>query len=208
MKRSAWVALLPFAVLAAVGTGLVMIKRLALAADQGGQSWEMPEAVEVTAARTLAWRPTAELVGTVFALRSVRLQNELAGRVLEVCVDSGALVESGQVLLRLDDALARAELEAAEASVDVAQAAVDAGLAQLHLAETELRRLQQMGPTVATELDLDRARATRDAALAERARLRAEVRLAAARARQAAERLQKLTLRAPFRARVGIRSVH
>lgn len=208
MRRGVWLAWIPFLALALVAAGLGLIKHLAQDAQAGDQAWEPAESVEVVPARTITWRPTAELVGTVFALRSVRLQNELSGRVREVSFASGAVVESGQVLLTLDDALEQAELQAALASIEVALAAADAGEAQLRLAETELRRLQQMAATVATELELDRARAARDDARAQRARLRAEVELARARAAQVRARLAKLTLRAPFRARAGIRAVH
>lgn len=208
MRRSL-LPLVPFVGLGLVATGLGLLKHRGLDPAAAGQAaWEPAEAVEVVAARELSWRPTAELVGTVLAVRSVRLQNELAGQVREVRFGSGATVESGQVLLTLDDALQRAELDASRASVLVAEAAVGAGEARLRLAESELRRLVEMARGVATELELDRARAGRDGARADLARLQAEVALARARADLAAARLEKLTLRAPFRARVGIRSVH
>lgn len=197
-----------FVVIAAVGGGLAAFKVRALSAD-AAQGWEPAESVQVVAAREVSWRPTADLVGTVVSLRSVEVQNELAGVVREVRFESGAIVEAGGVLLTLDDTVEQADLAAAEASVRVAEASVESADARLRLAQAELRRVQEIAQArIASEIDLDRARSELDRATADKTRAAAEVDQARARVAQVQARLAKLTLRAPFRGRTGLRYVH
>ena len=59
--------------------------------------------------------------------KEVAIAPELGGRVVELLVDEGDEVETGQVLVRLDGTLLEAQIEAAQAALDVAQA----GLAQV-----------------------------------------------------------------------------
>jgi membrane fusion protein (multidrug efflux system) len=143
-----------------------------------------PEPVEVVSAATASersHRASTTAIGTVLALRSVTLQNELAGTVRSVALVPGAVVEEGTLLVGLDVAVEEAELAA-----QAAQAA---------LAETLLGRMQRaLENRGASEADVDRARAERDVALAQVARTRAVI--------------ERKTVRAPFRARVGLADVH
>jgi membrane fusion protein (multidrug efflux system) len=120
-------------------------------------------------------------IGTVLALRSVTLRNELAGTVRQVSLTPGQVVEAGTVLVALDDSVEKAELKALDA--------------QAALAETTLARHERLkGENATTEVAVDRARAERDVALAQIARIKALI--------------AKKTIRAPFRARVGLADVH
>jgi HlyD family secretion protein len=81
--------------------------------------------------------------GTVEAVE-VTVSSEVSGRVVEVLADEGEVVESGQVLFRLDDSLllaqrAQAEmaLASAESGVDVAQSTLDVAQAALDSAQTQ-----------------------------------------------------------------------
>ncbi len=170
--------------------------------------FEPAEAVEVLQAREATWQPMADLVGTVFALRTVTVRNELDGMVRYVGFESGAVVEEGQELLRQDDSTERADLDAARAAVRVAQAGVEHADAQIALAEVELRRLTTLGNGAVAEVEVDRARTRLDTARAERVRWLAEADQARAREAQVQARMNKLTIRAPFRARTGLRTVH
>lgn len=170
---------------------------------------EIPEFVQIVEARERNWQPTADLVGTVFSLRSVRLSNELAGRVREVKFDSGTLVEPGTVLMTLDDSTDRADLDAAQASVRVAEANVGVSDSRVALAKTEIRRLETaVAAAAAPAVDLDRAKSELQRLEADRQRTLAEVDQARARAAQVQTRIDKLSIKAPFRGRVGIRTVH
>jgi membrane fusion protein (multidrug efflux system) len=139
------------------------------------------ESVMVAVARELEHRPTTTSIGTVLALRSITLRNELPGTVRQVRLTPGQVVEAGTVLVALDVAVEEAELKAQEA--------------QAALAKTVLHRRQHLSHDLATaQEEVDRARADLDVALAQIARTKAII--------------GRKTIRAPFRARVGIADVH
>jgi len=169
--------------IAATGAGLAAWK-LAATRKAEAAAASQPEPVEsVTAAVATErqHRPTTTSIGTVLALRSVTLRNELAGTVRHVRLTPGQIVDAGTVLVALDVSVEQAELNAQEAHAA--------------LAETVLGRLQPLAQNHAVPaLDVDRARAERDVALAQIARTRAVI--------------ARKTIRAPFRARVGIADVH
>jgi membrane fusion protein, multidrug efflux system len=80
---------------------------------------------------------------------------------------------------------------------------------RVKLAETNVRRVAQAVQAKATsEADLDRAEAEVDSARADIERVHAEVDQAKSRAEQTRVALAKKTIRAPFRARAGLRNVH
>src|SRR5688572_9916147 len=152
------------------------------AADAAAAS--QPEPVETVTTAVAVERPyheTTTSIGTVLALRSITLRNEVSGVVREVSLASGEIVEAGAVLVAFDVSVEEAELAALEAQ---------AGLTETTLGRLE--RLQQDG--AASEEEVDHARAERDVALAQTERTRAVI--------------ARKTIRAPFRARVGIADVH
>jgi membrane fusion protein (multidrug efflux system) len=183
-RRRRWIgsAVLVAGVIAG-GGGLAAWKRHDLVTEQAA-SEAQPEAVEsleLATAREREHRVATTAIGTVRALRSVTLQNELAGTVREVALEPGATVEAGALLVALDVSVEEAELAAQEARAD--------------LAATLLERMQRaLAKSGASEADVDRAQAELDVATAEVARTRAII--------------EKKTIRAPFRARVGLADVH
>lgn len=151
------------------------------AAAAAAKQPEPVEHVTIVAAEAREHLPTTTAIGTVLALRSVTLKNEVAGTVARASLKSGAIVEAGTVLVTLDSSVEQAELRALDA--------------QARLAETmTVRReaLLQAGAT--TQDEVDQVRAQRDVAQAQSARLRALI--------------AKKTIVAPFRARVGLADVH
>ena len=152
--------------------------------DSAAASAHQPEPMEVVTAATATargYQRSASSIGTVLALQSVTLRNELAGTVRQVALVPGRIVEPGTVLVALDVSVEQAELEAQKA--------------QLALTETTLSRLQRLlEPQAVSAEEVDRARAERDIAQAEISRIRAII--------------ERKTIRAPFRARVGIADVH
>lgn len=170
-------------VVGATGAALFAWKRSAQAAEEHAvlAQPEPLESVALARAEEREHRRTTTSIGTVLALRSVTLQNEIAGTVSEVHLVPGEIVEAGTLLVALDVSVEQAELAAQEA--------------QANLAETMLGRMQRaLGNRGASESDVDRARAERDIALANVGRTRAVI--------------DRKTIRAPFRARVGIADVH
>lgn len=176
---------------AAVLLGAILFAGAALAARKatqlraaGAASATLPEptaAITAAVAAERAYRGSATAIGTVRALRSVTLRNELPGTVRQVRLTPGQVVEAGTVLVALDVAVEQADLQAQRARAE---------LAERTLGRTE--RLSTDGAVSREELD--RARVDRDVALAEIARIRAII--------------ERKTIRAPFRARVGIADVH
>jgi membrane fusion protein (multidrug efflux system) len=122
-------------------------------------------------------RPYAEwAVGTTKAVRETTLGSRILAKVVAVHVTAGKIVEKNALLLELDDADLRAQLEQAVAEVDAAQAALDQ-------AQTEHERIEGlMKQQAASPLELTTAtNALREAAArkrrAEQARAEAQTRL-------------------------------
>ncbi|MBY0308804.1 MAG: efflux RND transporter periplasmic adaptor subunit [Phycisphaerales bacterium] len=211
MKRSAIVAaVVLFGLIFGAGAGLYVIKRAQnRSAEQHQQHMEPMAAVEVVTAKAIPFQPAAELTGTVFSRRTVRVQNEVSGVVRKVNFQSGDVVQAGQVLAVIDDSTDVADLHAAEASVRVKQADLKVVDARIALAQTEFRRQGEALQVSATSaMELDRAKAELDKAMADRARVQAEIDEARAKVEQTRVRLDKFTLKAPFKGRVGMRNIH
>lgn len=210
MKRSSLIAALAiFLGIGAVGGSLAWFKVRSIRAAAGQAGFEPSEAVQVVPVTEVSWQPMADLVGTVLSLRSVRISNELAGSIKEVKFDSGAIVEPGQVLVLLDDSTDRADLAAAQATVKVAEANINVLDARLKLAESEVVRMETAAKSNAVAaMEVDRTTSERDRIKADRARLVAEVDQAKAAVEQVQTRLDKKTIKAPFRGRAGIKTVH
>ncbi|MFP7674962.1 HlyD family secretion protein [Marivita sp. S0852] len=104
----------------------------------------------------------------------VDVATEITGRVLQVQVQEGDLVETGDILARiktdtLEAQLARAEADvaSAESQATQAEAMIDQRQADLTFAEKELTRAQQLFDRgFGTEEEVDRRRSERDVASA------------------------------------------
>ena len=154
---------------------------VAASANAAASQPEYVETITSTLARTVEHRPTTTAIGTVLALRSITLRNELPGTVRSVALQPGEIVDAGTVLVALDVSVEQAELAALQA--------------QGALAASVLERNERLHKENAVSREeLDRARADRDVANAQIARTRAII--------------ERKTIRAPFRARVGIADVH
>lgn len=195
-----------FVVVGAVATGLAVYKYRQITGPHDGHG-EPPMAVEFVKAKTTMWQPSTDLVGTVVALRSVALQNEVEGLVTFVGFESGDVVEPGHVMVKLDERSNLAELRSAEAALRVAQAEIAVIQSQLDLATSELQR-QESALRATAAIEVDRARSVVERTAAEKIRAEAEIEEAQARIEEVKVRLDKRVIRAPFRARVGIRTVH
>ena len=142
---------------------------------------EPVESITTAMAEAHAAQRHTTAIGTVIATRSVTLRNELEGTVDHVALVPGRIVEAGTVLVQLDVSVEQAELSALQA--------------EAALAETVLERYRQALPERAvSELEVDRAAAQLDVARAQIARVEAVI--------------ARKTIRAPFRATVGLADVH
>jgi membrane fusion protein (multidrug efflux system) len=123
-------------------------------AEKADKKRERPaHAVEVVTVSQQPMRITRTLTGTLEAPRTVHVYSERAGRILALPFFEGDRVEKGAELVRLDEALIRAEL--------------DMALASRKQAEVDLKRLERLIPKkLATEDELARARTALDVARA------------------------------------------
>jgi membrane fusion protein (multidrug efflux system) len=211
MKKSPIIAtVVLFTGLAAAGAGLAAFKYLSVRQAMADEDHGEPaSAVKAVAAEMITWQPTADLVGTVIAARSIDVSNELPGSVRSIGFGSGAVVESGDVLISLDDSTMQADLSAAQAGVRVEEAGLEVARSREALAALELERLRSAADaSAASRVELDRAESEFKQASAERERSAAQVELAAARVRQIQAQLEKMVIRAPFRGRAGLRNIH
>jgi membrane fusion protein, multidrug efflux system len=168
--------------LLAVGASLASWKVSSMSPPDGASPPAEPaEAVSATVAQAREHRERSSAIGTVLALRSVTLRNELAGTVKHVALQPGQIVQPGAVLVALDVSVEQADLQAQQA--------------QLALAQTALQRLERLREhNATTDVEVDRAHAERDVTLAQMARTQAVI--------------ARKTIRVPFRARVGLADVH
>jgi membrane fusion protein, multidrug efflux system len=172
-------------VVAVIATGVLLAawKHSALEnADAAAANQPEPmEAVQAAVAQQREYRPVTTAIGTVVATRSISVRNELPGTVRYVDLEPGQVVERGTVLVALDVAVEQADLKALEA--------------QAELAKTQFARVSKLSEQRAVSAEeVDSTRAARDVAVAQIARIRATI--------------DRKTIRAPFRARVGISDVH
>ncbi len=166
-----------------IGFGLASWKYKSIQ-EASAASAKLPEPMEtatVAIAKNRKHTQTTTSIGTIIALRSITLQNEVPGTVRQVNLASGRVVEAGTVLVTLD--------------VSVEQAELSEQVARASLAETLLQRIEAVGESRAiSKTDLDRARAELDVAKAQVERTKAVI--------------DRKIIRAPFRSRVGISDVH
>jgi membrane fusion protein (multidrug efflux system) len=133
--------------------------------------------VSTTIVKPTSWTPGVEAIGTVSAVRGVDLTVETAGIVKEVLFHANQKVADGAVLLQLDGAVERADLEATKAQAVLVQTAL-----------TRAIELQRRG--VGADVTLDTARAAAAANAAQVNKLQAV--------------LDQKQLTAPFSGTVGI----
>jgi membrane fusion protein (multidrug efflux system) len=165
------------------GIGLIAWKYGSIQ-QQAAASAHQPEPMESVAtalAQEVDHRQITTSIGTVLALRSITLRNELPGTVRQVRLTPGQVVETGTVLVALDVSVEEAELKAQEAQSALAKTVLD-------------RRLGLHQELATTQEEVDRAHADLDVALAQIARTKAII--------------ARKTVRAPFRSRIGISDVH
>jgi RND family efflux transporter MFP subunit len=158
--------------------------------------------VEVANARAVPAGGAATVLnasGYVEPRRKATVSAKITGKVTEVLVDEGMVVEEGQVLARLDDSDARRRYEAIRAERDVARAAIEELEVNLADAERTLRRTRELHDDgVASIQDLDSATAAVDALRAKLTVARTSLGAAEAQLAVSAQDLENYTVRAPF----------
>jgi membrane fusion protein (multidrug efflux system) len=136
--------------------------------------------VEVAPVEQMTFARGISAVGSLRSDESVVLRPEVAGRIQKIEFKEGQPVERDQVLIRLDDSVARAELDQAKANL---------ALAQSHYR----RAVELQGRGFVSRQALDESASN------------LKIQQAATALAQA--RLEKMTLKAPFSGVIGLRNV-
>jgi len=137
--------------------------------------------------------------GYVVARRKATVAAEITGKVVELFVDEGMVVEAGQVVAKLDSVLAEADLTLAQSRAAAAEAAATAIAADLKDAERILGRVQSLAQkSIASEADLTKAEARVDVLRAQLGQAQANYQTARLDAERSATVLDKHKIRAPF----------
>lgn len=168
-------------VLAIVG-GLAGIKALQIRKlIASGKSFSQPpETVASALVKQDEWQSALTAIGSVSAVRGVQVTVDIPGTVKEIAFESGAMVNEGDLLVRLDTSSEEAQLRAVEAQVN---------LARLNAERSRTLREQNM----VSQADLDTAEATLNQQVASADAIRTTI--------------AKKTIRAPFAGQLGIRQV-
>jgi membrane fusion protein (multidrug efflux system) len=173
-----------------VAVGAVVLTVVALGAVKAAQIGAMikagesfvppPQAVTTAEVSEVQWQSEITAVGSMVAVQGVTVSSEVPGTVRAIAFESGEKVKEGDILVRLDTSVERAELVSAEASA--------------RLAELDLERMKKLRAAGAgSEANLDAAAARAAQASAAVDNIRAVI--------------AKKTIRAPFLGRLGIRQV-
>ena len=185
-RRSLFIALCVFALalVAAYGWYANQPRPMGTAAAPGTgggvAATQAPVTVEVVTVERRAMAYDVSAVGSLASNESVVLRPEIAGRIARIGFRDGEAVQRGAVLVELDNAVQRAELQQARAKLTLAKA--NSGRTEDLFARNFVS--QSSRDNARAELDL--ARASLDLAQA---------------------RLDRTVIRAPFAGVVGIRSV-
>jgi len=140
-----------------------------------------PESVSSAVARQEKWQETLDAIGSITAVQGVNITPEAAGTVSEIAFVSGAVVVTGDLLVRLDTSSEEAQLRSLEA--------------QANLARINAERARQLrADNTVSQSELDTAEATLKQCQANADAIRAAI--------------EKKTIRAPFAGKLGIRLVN
>ena len=145
--------------------------------------------------------------GYITARRIATVSSQITGLITEVNVEEGMLVEPGQVLARLDDAIARVDLDLAVARLASQRASVDSTRADLAEAERVYERALRLRPQgLVSEADLTEATARFEALRADLQRAEADIAVRELEIASQQERVQDHVITAPFAGVVTVKN--
>jgi RND family efflux transporter MFP subunit len=163
---------------------------------------ESPAEVRTALARAVSGAAASTVLnasGYVTARRQATVSSKFTGRVTEVLIEEGMEVEEGQVLARLDDSNLRANHELAEARWISTRRGLVETETLLREARLNLERTQQLvDKDLASDQELDRARALADSLAARLERKQADVYVAERQIDIYRLQIEDAVIRAPF----------
>jgi HlyD family secretion protein len=191
--------------------------------ESSGKGWWLAGVVVVLVAAVVAWSVVrtggavevrtavarelnTQVAGTVLnasgyvtARRYATVSSEITGKVVEVLIEEGMRVEEGQVLARLDDSNIRASYELAEAQLVSTRTALKETRALLDEAQANFERTRNLvARKLASEAELDRARAQAESLAAVLERKEVDIEVAEKNLEVWQRQLEDTIIRAPF----------
>ncbi len=164
-------------------TAGIILLALAVAGCEEAENDERPFQVVAAQRQTLAI--SAEAAGVLEPVTTVEIKSKASGEILSIAVETGDVVEQGQLLVQVEQTDARQTLAQARADLEVAQA-------RLRIAASQLERAQRMREQEIIS-DQDYELAELEHANAKAQLVRAESMLETAR-----ERMAETTIEAPI----------
>jgi RND family efflux transporter MFP subunit len=189
-RHGLWITLLLVAILVAAGwvwstrVAAIPVKAGAVVSQTGGGA--TPGAV-------------LNASGYVTARRRATVSSKVTGKVLEVFVEEGDVVQKGQVLAKLDDSQMRASLMVAQAQLETARRGAAEDEAKLREAELTLARREQLvKDQVISKSELDAARAEAESLRARISVAQQQIKVSESLVSQRRTDLVDMQVRAPF----------
>jgi len=137
--------------------------------------------------------------GYVTARRQATVSSKFTGKVMEVFIEEGMEVEKDQVLARLDDANVSTSYALAEAQLRASETSLKETRALLSEAQAIFKRTRNLvDRELASEAEMDRARAGSESLSARLERRKADVRVAEKQLDVYRQQLEDTIIRAPF----------
>ena len=140
-----------------------------------------------------------DATGYVIARRMATVSSKVTGKVMQILVEEGMVVEEGQLLAVLDDSINRAQLALAQSQVDAANAAIAELEVQIRQARLDLDRTRDLtARNLASQADLDSNELNVEALLARLNKFRRDVDVAVRTSAIQEQILDDMQIRAPF----------
>lgn len=140
-----------------------------------------------------------DATGYVVARRQATVSSKATGKVVEVLIEEGVVVEEGQLLARLDDSIPRAQLELARSQLEAARRYLGEIDVQLRQARLDLQRTQELAEReLASQADFDRNALSVEGLIARLGSARQDIVVAERRAAVQRRIVEDMQIRAPF----------
>ncbi len=170
-------------------------------ANSGTQSSTSSSATEQTRAQSMSVQ-TQQILnasGYITARRKATVSAEITGRIVEIFIEEGTIVEEGQIVAQLDDTLAKVDLDLAKARVRSAEARITEIEVDLAEAKRVLARTEELIKTQnASEAALTKAQARVDTLMSSYERAAVDIEIAKLEVVRQTETVEKHVIRAPF----------
>jgi RND family efflux transporter MFP subunit len=158
--------------------------------------------VRVAVAREISSETASTVLnasGYVTARRRATVSSKFTGKVMEVLIEEGMLVEREQVLARLDQSNIRASYDLADAQLRSTRSSLKETEALLNEARANFNRSKNLVERkLASEAELDRARAVAESLAAQLERKKADVNVSERQLDVYRQQLEDTIIRAPF----------